>query len=344
MLGAKFFKQIILGFVLGFYGISSQLYAGCWDQCIMVNPVTGKCVRTKQWCNPGDDPLGQVGDGISSLLSDTKKLNDKIIQNILKTAPKIDISVLQSGIAKIKFPKDYSTLGLCAVSVGFTVANGVICAGSDGTSPGAGNPETFTTGNACGDAAASGVFAVGICFGGIEPNKQKDVASVIQSDNIASWINNNPKIFEAKMEEINTKINAGATFNELFHVGDEVSKRGNNGTVSCNTFTSNPRWGGIKNVGLCTAAKRSDTGEWVNCSHMGTVDLAELICYYSPSMNKNGNNGTVSCNTFCNQSRWGGFSGECIYGWDNIKKEPISCESGNYTHPGNYTCACASYE
>jgi len=55
---------------------------------------------------------------------------------------------------------------------------------------------------------------------------------------------------------------------------------------------------------------------------------------------KHGNNNTVNCNTFCQGSRWGGWSGSCLKGYDNNRRKEISC-TGGYSGMSNVKCYCA---
>lgn len=60
---------------------------------------------------------------------------------------------------------------------------------------------------------------------------------------------------------------------------------------------------------------------------------------------KNGNNGTVTCNTFCNGPKWEGKVGVCKVGYDNLAGQLIGCNDGpikRYSNSllGNVSCTC----
>jgi hypothetical protein len=54
---------------------------------------------------------------------------------------------------------------------------------------------------------------------------------------------------------------------------------------------------------------------------------------------KTGNNNSVSCNTFCSDPQWGGFSGVCVKGFDNNRQTEISCRGG-FSGLSNVKCLC----
>ncbi len=76
-------------------------------------------------------------------------------------------------------------------------------------------------------------------------------------------------------------------------------KHGNNGTVSCDTFCQGAQWG---QVGRCLAASAAN----IPCGQTPgfLANGAELTCGCT-SFVKHGNNGSVSCDTFCRGAQWG---------------------------------------
>lgn len=58
----------------------------------------------------------------------------------------------------------------------------------------------------------------------------------------------------------------------------------------------------------------------------------------SSARTKEGNNGTVSCDTYCAGEEWGGFKGVCISGHQDGKGQVACDEVAGY--PNNVTCEC----
>ena len=116
-------------------------------------------------------------------------------------------------------------------------------------------------------------------------------------------------------------------------LGERFDKPGNNGSVSCSTFCSavradgQPVWGG--KVGI-NVGSETPSGAAGVCS-----------CAASPAFFvKKGNNGTVTCDTFCRGSQWGEV-GRCVGCFDNKNGTGQGC---NYL-PGflegpELTCSC----
>jgi Peptidase_C39 like family len=110
-------------------------------------------------------------------------------------------------------------------------------------------------------------------------------------------------------------------------------KPGNNGSVSCNTFcgaakaNGQPVWGDIIGVNIGSNQPKGAAG----------------ICECAQASNlfvKHGNNGTVTCDTYCRGSQWGQV-GTCVASFDNKNG---SGRDGNYL-PGflngpELTCTC----
>ncbi len=56
---------------------------------------------------------------------------------------------------------------------------------------------------------------------------------------------------------------------------------------------------------------------------------------------KEGNNNSVTCDTFCRGKQWGGWIGSCIKGYDNIHQKVISCNGlGAVSGLSNVKCLC----
>ena len=118
------------------------------------------------------------------------------------------------------------------------------------------------------------------------------------------------------------------------HTGERFDKPGNNGSVSCATF--------------CGAVRANGQPAWgdkvgVNVGSNQPVGAAGVCsCAQSPDFFvKKGNNGTVTCNTYCRGSQWGRV-GTCIASFDNKNG---TGRDGNYL-PGflngpELTCSCA---
>ena len=66
-----------------------------------------------------------------------------------------------------------------------------------------------------------------------------------------------------------------------------------------------------------------------------TPSPAPLSSRYTYGIWKTGNNGSVTCDTFCQEPKWGGFSGWCVGGYDNKNKKYIGCpENVTYSSEG----------
>ena len=82
-------------------------------------------------------------------------------------------------------------------------------------------------------------------------------------------------------------------------VTTEFTKHGNNGTVSCDTFCAGSQWGP---VGTCVGASAPD----FPCNQAPGFLNAQLTCEcvdpYGQPFEKDGDNGTASCSTFCRKA------------------------------------------
>ncbi len=121
----------------------------------------------------------------------------------------------------------------------------------------------------------------------------------------------------------------------------DFTKHGNNGTVSCNTFCEGAQWG---ELGACVGATRADTGQSLTCSTVpGYLQGPELTCQCVRPFIKHGNNGTVSCDTYCRSSRWPGGTGRCLTANRMDRNgESVPCENAvGFIGPHELTCGCA---
>jgi hypothetical protein len=132
--------------------------------------------------------------------------------------------------------------------------------------------------------------------------------------------------------------------------GDVFLKRGNNGTVSCEKYCANDdqNWG---ELGACYSAK-GISGKYAGRDWQCNVPLPadksekeELGCWcLSPlpapagSIERHGNNGTISCNAFCPRTKEVCTGGRINAGGGAGLN--ISCDRTN-GHPSNITCYCA---
>lgn len=119
--------------------------------------------------------------------------------------------------------------------------------------------------------------------------------------------------------------------------GAAFSKPGNNGTVSCSRFCTGP-WGG--GTGACTAAVRMDNAAAISCDEAPGLIGAGLACHCTPAFNKAGNNGTVSCSTYCNGANWGGGTGPCAAAYRGDNNQPLDCNTVQGFSPQGTTCFC----
>lgn len=127
----------------------------------------------------------------------------------------------------------------------------------------------------------------------------------------------------------------------------EFVKNENNGTVSCNTFCASqnghqPVWG--NQVGYCRSATNEYTGESDSCRSVpGLIPQGrQLTCVCNDDVIiKHGNNGTASCDAFCQGYQWGNASGRCVAGWNTRRNKPVPCSAttGDLGGP-ELTCTC----
>lgn len=110
-------------------------------------------------------------------------------------------------------------------------------------------------------------------------------------------------------------------------------KDGDNGAATCNTYCAGSQWG---TVGTCVAAAITN----YPCGNTpGFVSSGELTCQCQNSSGqlfwKHGNNGTVSCNTYCAGSQWPGGTGTC-----STSFLPETCSGGPGTLPTGAELSC----
>ncbi len=119
-------------------------------------------------------------------------------------------------------------------------------------------------------------------------------------------------------------------------------KPGNNGTVSCTTFCEGPQWG---EVGGCVGAVREDRGQRLDCftSPGLLANGSQLLCECERGFIKPGNNGTVSCSTFCDGEQWGRV-GRCIGAVRGDNGSRVACEDtpGLLWFNSQLTCQCVN--
>lgn len=86
-------------------------------------------------------------------------------------------------------------------------------------------------------------------------------------------------------------------------------------------------------IGTCYASiqtKCEQSSSYVGADSMviGTMHVLE----------KPGNDGTVSCKTFCESATWEDWVGQCIAGFRSDTKEPVGCDA---TNASGLRCFCA---
>ena len=137
----------------------------------------------------------------------------------------------------------------------------------------------------------------------------------------------------------------------------QFKKDGNNGTVSCSTYCGKvkadgtPEWG--DKTGACVEAKNESTGQTVSCDTVpGLIqDGKQLTCFCTPDdaqFKKDGNNGTVSCSTYCGKVKadgtpeWGDKAGACVEAKNESTGQTVSCDTvpGLIQDGKQLTCFC----
>lgn len=126
----------------------------------------------------------------------------------------------------------------------------------------------------------------------------------------------------------------------------DFQKFGNNGTTSCNSFCGavdgyRVVWG--SEFGSCSYAHNLHTGEVISCDVTpGHLPTGQLVCGCNRNAGvKHGNNGAASCETFCSDPRWGGWSGTCVAAYDTRNQASLSCSAiPGYRSGPELTCTC----
>jgi hypothetical protein len=122
------------------------------------------------------------------------------------------------------------------------------------------------------------------------------------------------------------------------YVHFDFIKPGNNGTATCTTFCEGAQWG---EVGGCVGAERSDTGQRLDCfTAPGFLGSAQLTCECERGFVKPGNNGTVSCGTFCGGAQWGPV-GRCVGAVRSDTGQRLTCGAvPGFLGSAQLTCQC----
>lgn len=122
-----------------------------------------------------------------------------------------------------------------------------------------------------------------------------------------------------------------------------VVKEGNNGTVTCNDYCLGS-WNGQASEGTCISA-RTTSGRDISCFQYGA---GSVVCTCRRSldgiMRQPGNNGTVSCTTYCSRG-YNGFPGgrTCSGGYisgGGIRGCSVGCDWSGNIQGGDLICLC----
>lgn len=123
----------------------------------------------------------------------------------------------------------------------------------------------------------------------------------------------------------------------------EPVKKGNNGSTSCEIFCRGPQYG---RVGTCQSAFNQDSHEGLGCNDVPGLlpNNAELtcICRFEGVFAKPGNNGSTSCNRFC-ENVGGSFGpyGQCVSSQRQDTKEVLGCDAvPGYLGGETHMCWC----
>jgi hypothetical protein len=112
-------------------------------------------------------------------------------------------------------------------------------------------------------------------------------------------------------------------------------KPANNGTVSCETYCRGPQWG---RVGTCFGARQTNGSQRVSCTEVRPGTHLTCECGQA-KFDKPGNNGTVSCDTFCQGAQWSGGTGTCVGARHADGSRTAKC--GDVLPGTHLTCECA---
>jgi hypothetical protein len=122
-----------------------------------------------------------------------------------------------------------------------------------------------------------------------------------------------------------------------------LRKAGNNGTVSCDTFCEGATWGA---VGVCVDAWRSEgsgrEGDGgMRCDDVPGMGPGGVTCGCAPAFPKVGNNGTVSCRTYCESGAWPGGTGRCVSARSRRSGQDLDCDAVDAYSAEGVDCFCA---
>lgn len=120
-------------------------------------------------------------------------------------------------------------------------------------------------------------------------------------------------------------------------------KIGNNGTVSCDTYCEGATWGA---VGICVDAWRKDANGserdgGLGCDDVPGIASGGVTCGCAPAFPKAGNNGTVSCRTYCESGAWPGGTGRCVSARLRRSGQELACNAVATFSAEGVDCYCA---
>jgi hypothetical protein len=125
----------------------------------------------------------------------------------------------------------------------------------------------------------------------------------------------------------------------------QFTKNGNNGTVSCNTYCAGAGWPG--GTGVAASARREDTKQQVSVAEVPGLlpNAKQLTCSCYVPFVKHGNNGTVSCDTYCAGAGWPGGEGGCVNAVRQDTHESLACDAapGLLPQAAELTCTCDAH-
>jgi hypothetical protein len=134
----------------------------------------------------------------------------------------------------------------------------------------------------------------------------------------------------------------GVATSSIAQSSGPFTKTGDNGTVSCTTYCGGSQWAG--GVGTCTSAFSNDSGRAIDCNAVPGLSAAGLTCNCNAGTTfvKSGNNGTVSCSTYCGGSQWSGGVGACVSASRNDTHAAIDCGAVAGLSGAGVSCTCTA--
>ncbi len=117
---------------------------------------------------------------------------------------------------------------------------------------------------------------------------------------------------------------------------DAIVRYGNNGTASCQDFCQ-------RTDERCIAAYNTLNNEHSSCATSpGFLEGGSLLCSCTPAtFVKGGNNGTVSCKTYCESPHWGDQVGTCVSAFNTSADSSVDCNDvPGFIKGGPLTCTC----